>query len=138
VKKEQDVAVHIRMKRLGRTGRPFYRVCALDARVQRDGKVIEELGYYDPMVKDTDARAILNGERIEYWLGVGAKPSEKVRVLIKKYGKNGTHLEKQKAALERIAASRPRPSAAAAMRPEAAQPEQPAESQESSSEGRDE
>ena len=59
------MAVRIRMKKLGRRRRPFYRVCALDGRVARDGRVIEELGYYDPMVRDVDARAILNGERIE-------------------------------------------------------------------------
>lgn len=100
------MAVRIRMKKLGRTHRPFFRVCAMDVRAPRDGRVIEELGYYDPMVADTDARAILNGERIAYWLGVGAQPTEKVRVLIKKYGQNGTHLEKQKAALDRIQAKR--------------------------------
>ena len=48
-------------------------------RAPRDGKVLEELGYYDPMVTDTDARALLNGERIAYWLRVGAQPSDKVR-----------------------------------------------------------
>ena len=96
------MAVRIRMKRLGRRHRPFYRVCAMDVRQQRDGRALEELGIYDPMVPDTDARAILNGERIEYWLGVGALPTEKVKVLIKKYGKNGTHVEKQREALERL------------------------------------
>jgi len=94
---------------MGRTHRPFFRVCAMDSRAPRDGRVIEELGYYDPMVRETDARAILNGERIEYWLNVGAQPTEKVRVLIKKYGKNGTHLEAQQAALERVRNSRPTP-----------------------------
>jgi small subunit ribosomal protein S16 len=87
---------------MGRTHRPFYRVCAMDQRSPRDGRVIEELGYYDPMVRETDARAILNGERIEYWLGVGAQPSDKVKVLIKKYGSNGTHLEQQRTAMERL------------------------------------
>ena len=96
------MAVRIRLKRLGRTHRPFFRVCAMDSRTPRDGRVIEELGYYDPMVKDTDARAILKRERIDYWLGVGAKPTEKVGVLIKKYGSNGTHLDKQEAAIERL------------------------------------
>ena len=62
----------------------------MDRRAPRDGRVIEELGYYDPMVKETDARAVLNSERVDYWLGVGAQPSENVRVLIKKYGTNGT------------------------------------------------
>ena len=84
------MAVRIRMKKLGRKHRPFFRICAIDSRAPRDGKVIEELGHYDPLVKDTDARAILNGERIAYWLSVGALPSENVQVLIKKYGQ-GRH-----------------------------------------------
>ncbi|MCA9171642.1 MAG: 30S ribosomal protein S16 [Planctomycetales bacterium] len=106
------MAVRIRMKRMGRTHRPFYRVCAMDGRSPRDGRVIEELGYYDPMVKETDARAILNRDRIDYWLGVGAQPSDKVKVLIKKYGSSGTHLEAQNAALERL---KVRPQAPAAV-----------------------
>ena len=96
------MAVRIRLKRMGRRHRPFFRVCAMDTRMARDGKVIEELGYYDPMLKETDARARLKGERIDYWLGVGAQPSEKVRVLIKKYGTKGTHLAQQQAAIERL------------------------------------
>ena len=101
------MAVRIRMKKMGRKHQPFFRICAMDVRCPRDGKVIEELGYYDPMVKETDARAILKGERISYWLSVGAQPSEKVKVLIKKYGVNGTHAEQQKAALERVKLSKP-------------------------------
>ncbi len=100
------MAVKIRMKKLGRKHRPFFRICATDARSPRDGRVIEELGTYDPSIPETDARCQLNGERVEYWLGVGAQPSEKVRVLIKKYGRNGTHLEAQAAALQRLAAPR--------------------------------
>ena len=96
------MAVRIRMKKMGRTHRPFFRICAMDSRSPRDGKVIEELGYYDPMVKETDARAVLRAERVDYWLSVGAQPSENVRVLIKKYGTNGTHLDAQKAALDRL------------------------------------
>ena len=101
------MAVRIRMKKMGRKHQPFYRICAMDVRAPRDGKVIEELGYYDPMVKETDARAILKGERISYWLSVGAQPSDKVKVLIKKYGVNGTHTEQQRAALERVKLSKP-------------------------------
>lgn len=96
------MAVRIRLKKMGRKARPFFRLCAVDSRNPRDGKVIEELGYYDPMVRDTDARAILKAERIEYWLGVGAQPTDKAGILIKKYGASGTHLDKQKAALERL------------------------------------
>jgi small subunit ribosomal protein S16 len=97
------VAVRIRMKRLGRKHRPFFRICATDSRRPRDGQVIEELGTYDPMITDTDARALLNGDRIQYWIGVGAQPSDKVKVLIRKYGLNGTHVPAQQAARERLA-----------------------------------
>jgi small subunit ribosomal protein S16 len=97
------------MKKMGRLHRPFFRVCVMDARTPRDGRVLEEVGHYDPLVSETDARAVLNGERINYWLGVGAQPSDKVAVLIKKYGTNGTHLEAQKAALDRLATRRRRP-----------------------------
>jgi small subunit ribosomal protein S16 len=87
---------------MGRKHRPFFRVCAMDVRAPRDGRVIEELGYYDPMVRHTDARAVLNGPRIDYWLGVGAQPSDRVRVLIRKYGTQGTHLEAQRDAMEKL------------------------------------
>jgi small subunit ribosomal protein S16 len=97
------VAVVIRMKKLGRSHQPFFRICAVDKRRPRDGRVLEELGTYDPRVPETDARAILKTERVDYWLGVGAQPSEKVAVLIKKYGSGGTHVDAQKAALEKLA-----------------------------------
>jgi small subunit ribosomal protein S16 len=97
------------MKKLGRRHRPFYRICAMDSRTPRDGRVLEELGTYDPMVPETDARAILVKDRIQYWLSVGASPSEKVAALIKKYGAEGTHLEQQQQALDRLAQARRRP-----------------------------
>jgi small subunit ribosomal protein S16 len=78
----------------------------MDTRTPRDGRVIEELGFYDPMVRDADARAVLKAERIDYWLSVGAQPSEKVNVLIRKYGTGGKRVEKNKEALERLKAAR--------------------------------
>ena len=96
------MAVRIRLKKMGRKARPFFRFCAVDSRQPRDGKVIEELGYYDPMVSETDARVVLKTERVDYWLGVGAQPTDKAAVLIKKYGSQGTHLAQQKAAQERL------------------------------------
>lgn len=96
------MAVRIRMKMMGRKHRPFFRVCAVDSRHPRDGRVLEELGTYDPMVSETDARALLKSDRIAYWLGVGAQPSDKVKVLIKKYGMQGSHVEQQRAARERL------------------------------------
>ena len=79
------MAVRIRMKQLGRKHRHFYRIVAIDGRQPRDGRVIEELGTYDPMVPNTDERVRLVPDRIKYWMSVGAQPSEKVAVLLKKY-----------------------------------------------------
>ncbi len=129
------MAVKIRLKKLGRTHRPFFRVCAMDARSPRDGRVIEELGTYDPMVPQVDARAILNGERIAHWVSVGAQPTPKVGTLIKKYGKDGTHLEAQAEAITKLSERRQKSiesakKAAAAVempKPEAPAPEAPAE-----------
>jgi small subunit ribosomal protein S16 len=101
------------MKKLGRSHQAFFRICAIDKRAPRDGRVLEELGTYDPRVKETDARAIFNAERMDYWIGVGAQPSEKVAVLVKKYGTNGTHLAAQKAALEKLALPKSVPDAGA-------------------------
>ncbi|HVA47736.1 MAG TPA: 30S ribosomal protein S16 [Pirellulales bacterium] len=97
------MAVKIRMKMMGRKHRPFFRICATDSRSPRDGKVLEELGTYDPMIADTDARVTLNHERLTYWLSVGAQPSENVKVFIKKYGPAGIKLAAQQAARERLA-----------------------------------
>jgi small subunit ribosomal protein S16 len=96
------VAVCIRMKKMGRAHRAFFRICATDKRAPRDGRVLEELGTYDPSVPETDARVVFKQERVAHWLSVGALPSEKVAVLIKKYGPNGSHLEQQKTALEKL------------------------------------
>ena len=79
------MAVRIRMKRLGRKHRPYYRIVAIDSRQPRDGRILEELGTYDPMMKNKDGRVILNPERYQYWRSVGALASEKVTVLYNKY-----------------------------------------------------
>ncbi len=96
------MAVAIRMKRMGRKNRAFYRICATDRRSPRDGRVIEVLGTYDPSVPDTDARCLLNNERVNYWLSVGAQPSDAVRVLVKKYGANGTRLKEMEQARAKL------------------------------------
>jgi small subunit ribosomal protein S16 len=73
------------MKKLGRKHRHYFRIVAIDSRQPRDGRIIEELGSYDPMVKNTDERVRLKPARVKYWMSVGALPSENVAVLIKKY-----------------------------------------------------
>lgn len=122
------MAVVIRMKRMGRTHRAFFRICAADRKSPRDGRVIEELGIYDPSVPETDARCALKGDRVAYWLSVGAQPSPKVGVLIKKYGLNGTHLKQMEEARARLAMPRLVPEAGEPVFvPEEKAPEPPAE-----------
>ena len=82
------MAVRIRLKRLGRRHLPFYRIAVMDSRSPRDGRSIEDVGHYDPMISDKSQRVTLNMERIDYWISVGAKPSDKVAVLIDKVKKN--------------------------------------------------
>jgi small subunit ribosomal protein S16 len=113
------------MKKMGRTHRPYFRVCAMDKRSPRDGRVIEELGTYDPMCPETDARVTLKADRIDYWIGVGAQPSDKVATLIKKYGTNGTHLEVQKAAVERLSKRKDYTPAPEPAKPEKKKKEEP-------------
>ena len=73
------MALSIRLSRGGAKKRPFYRIVVADSRKARDGRFIEILGTYNPMVtKDNPERIRLKQERIQYWLGVGAKPSERV------------------------------------------------------------
>lgn len=81
------MSVRIRMKRMGRKHRPFYRVCIMDRQRARDGKAIEEVGFYDTSVADKSQRVSLKMDRIDYWLSVGAQPSEKVNALIRKVKK---------------------------------------------------
>jgi small subunit ribosomal protein S16 len=114
------------MKKMGKAHRAFFRICATDKRAPRDGRVLEELGTYDPLVPETDARAKFNADRVAYWLGVGAQPSEKVAVLIKKYGPNGTHVEAQKKALEKLSAPKTVPAAGPAVAPPKKQREEEA------------
>jgi small subunit ribosomal protein S16 len=121
------VSVVIRMKRMGRKNREYYRICATDRRSPRDGRVIEELGTYDPHVPETDARCTLNGPRVDYWLSVGAQPSDAVRVLIKKYGSSGTHVAQMEAARSRLSMPRlvPDPGEPAFVPPPPAAPAEP-------------
>lgn len=79
------MAVRIRMKQMGRRNRRYYRIVAIDHRQPRDGRVIEELGTYDPSVPNTDDRVTLRASRIKHWLSVGALPTHKVGIFLKKY-----------------------------------------------------
>jgi small subunit ribosomal protein S16 len=80
------MAVKIRLTRMGRRHRPFFRLNAIESRNPRDGRILEKLGHYDPIEKDPAKQLVLNKERIEYWIGVGAVPSDTVAELIAKIG----------------------------------------------------
>lgn len=74
------MAVRIRLKRMGKIHAPFYRVVVVDSRKKRDGRVIEEIGIYDPKPNPSIIR--IDSERAQYWMGVGAQPSDPVRRLL--------------------------------------------------------
>jgi small subunit ribosomal protein S16 len=76
------MTVRIRLQRLGKPKRPYYKVVAIDGRSKRDGAPIEVLGQFDPMLKENKAK--LNKDRIDYWIKQGAQPSRVVSSLIKK------------------------------------------------------
>jgi small subunit ribosomal protein S16 len=76
-----NVAVKIKLKRLGKIRNPQYRVVIADSRTARDGRAIEEIGLYHP--KEEPSLIQINSERVQYWLGVGAQPTEPVMVLLK-------------------------------------------------------
>ncbi|MDF1662837.1 MAG: 30S ribosomal protein S16 [Planctomycetota bacterium] len=80
------MAVRIRLKRLGRKNLAFYRICAFDSRTRRDGRAIEELGYYDPHVEEEEGKYVINKERAEYWLSVGAQPTSTCKDILLKTG----------------------------------------------------
>ena len=76
--------VKIRLKRMGMKKNPFYRIVIADERSPRDGRFIEEIGYYDPMKKPADIK--VNNEKAVEWMKNGAQPTETVRILLKKSG----------------------------------------------------
>jgi small subunit ribosomal protein S16 len=75
------VAVKIRLKRLGKIRQPQYRIVIMDSRTKRDGRAIEEIGKYHP--KEHPSLIDIDSERAQYWLGVGAQPTEQVAALLK-------------------------------------------------------
>ena len=77
------MALKIRLSRGGSKKRPFYRIVVAEASAPRDGRYVERVGHYNPMVaKDNDQRLVVNGERITHWLGLGAQPTERVQKLL--------------------------------------------------------
>ncbi|MBN2019588.1 MAG: 30S ribosomal protein S16 [Sedimentisphaerales bacterium] len=80
------MSVKIRMSRQGRRHRPFFRINVIDSRTPRDGKIIEKLGHYDPLEKNTEKELVLDIERVKYWLDKGAIPSDAVSEILLRSG----------------------------------------------------
>ena len=103
------MAVKLRLKRMGRKNAAFYRLNAMDSRSPRDGRVIEELGHYDPRNKDQSKQFLVKLDRCKHWLDVGATPSETVSSLLKKSG-----FEHKQLKFRKFQKAKPAPAAAAA------------------------
>ena len=130
------MAVKIRLKRLGKIRSPHYRIVIMDARQKRDGRAIEEIGLYHP--KNDPSLIEVNSERAQYWLGVGAQPTEAVVALFKRSGDwqkftgedSPSGIEPQKTRPDRLA----RYTAAAESAPETSDPIKPKRSAKKSEE----
>ena len=82
--RKQTMAVKMRLRRMGAKKAPFYRVVVADERSPRDGKFIDEIGYYNPLTNPAEIK--INAEKAEKWLSNGAQPTETVKSLLKKSG----------------------------------------------------
>jgi len=121
------MAMKIRLARGGSKKRPFYRIVAADSRMPRDGRFIEKLGTYNPLLpKDSEERVKMDMERVQYWLGEGAQPTDRVSrfleaagVLEKKERANMKKAEPGKKAVERAEEKAAKAAEAAAAEAEA-------------------
>jgi small subunit ribosomal protein S16 len=91
------MAVRLRMTRMGRRHRPFFRINAVDGRTPRDGTIIEKLGHYDPLEKDVTKQIVLKRDRVEFWLGQGAVPSDTVSEILLRQGIKHKYAEEKAA-----------------------------------------
>ncbi len=133
------MAMKIRLARGGSKKRPFYRIVASDSRMPRDGRFIEKLGTYNPLLpKDSEERVKMNIERVQYWLGEGAQPTDRISRMLEAAGvldkkernnpKKGEPGQKAKDRIEEKAAK------AAAAAEEAAAPAEEAPAEEAAAE----
>ena len=95
------MAVKIRMTRMGRRHRPFFRINAIESREPRDGKILEKLGHYDPLEKDKEKQIVLDLERVRFWLGNGAIPSDSVSEILVRLGVKHKYAEDKTAKMKK-------------------------------------
>lgn len=91
------MAVKLRMARMGRRHKPFFRINAVDGRTPRDGRILEKLGSYDPLEKDKAKQIVLNRERVEFWLNQGVIPSDSVSEILHRLGIKHKYAEEKTA-----------------------------------------
>ncbi len=91
------MAVKLRMTRMGRRHRPFFRINAVESRNPRDGRILEKLGHYDPIEKDPAKQIVLDKERAQYWLDKGAIPSDTVSEILLRHGIKHKYAEEKAA-----------------------------------------
>jgi small subunit ribosomal protein S16 len=87
-KGEEKRVVKIRLQKLGRRNRAFFRIVVTDARVKRQGMYLEKLGQYDPIETVKEKQLVVNAERLKHWVGLGAQATEAVINLLKPHGLN--------------------------------------------------
>jgi small subunit ribosomal protein S16 len=125
------MALKIRLSRGGSKKRPFYRIVVAEAAAPRDGRYVERIGHYNPMVaKDNEQRLVVDGERVKHWMGLGAKPTERVQKLLSALSLTvpvEMRDQPKKSALGKKRAEREAEEAAAAEAAEAPAEEAPAE-----------
>jgi len=101
------MSVKLRLSRHGRTNRAFFRLNAIESRAPRNGRVIEDLGHYDPIEKDKAKQVVVNLDRCRYWLDHGAVPSETVSSLLKRNGLEHKNLKLPKPGKPKAAPAAP-------------------------------
>ncbi|MBN2455636.1 MAG: 30S ribosomal protein S16 [Sedimentisphaerales bacterium] len=99
------MAVKIRMARIGRRHRPFFRINAIESRAPRDGRILEKLGHYDPIEKDPAKQVVLNRERVQYWLDKGAIPSDTISQILLRQGIKHKYAEQKAVKMARARAA---------------------------------
>ena len=119
------MSVKLRLKRMGRSNLAFFRLNAIDSRSPRDGRVIEELGFYDPRAKDAAKQFVAKLDRCKHWLDVGAIPSGTVSSLLKKSGLDHKQLRLPKPGKPKVVAAPAAPATAEKKADEQPQAEKP-------------
>src|SRR4051812_50042124 len=114
------MSVKLRLKSMGRTHKRFFRLNAIESRSPRDGRVIEELGHYNPQEKDKAKQFVAKLDRCQYWLDHGAVPSETVSSLLKKSGLEHKQLRLPRPGKPKVAPAAPAAEGAAPAAPAAA------------------